>query len=829
MRNLGLSWRFLLRDARSGELWLLVISMLMAVMLSTAIALFSERLQLSLGRQVAEVLGGDMLIRSPRPVDENILKKAQQEGLQISSSVEFPSVVMAGDEMQLVSAKAVQNNYPLRGHVRTALQPFGEDKIADAAPKPGEAWLEPRLFSLLGVEPGDTLILGEAEFTVSKAITLETDRGGNFYSFSPRLMFNMNDLDRTGIIQPGSRVSWRTLLAGELKLLQSFRQWAEDRLSESERLTMAEDSRRDLRHSVARLKQFLGLASIAAILLAGIAVAMATRRFAERRFDSTAVMRCLGAGRKMVLHILAGELFLIAFLVAIPGVLLGWGLQAFIVHLLQGVLPDWLPQAGIIPMLVGGATGIIVLGGFGLAPLLSLQEVSPLRVLRRELTPAPASSWLVYCLSLSAMILLLWYHTGELLMTFGLAGTAAIVLVIINQGLQLLLSRLGNQEKLKSLPLHVRLGLSRIVKQKGKTTAQLLAFSLTFMAMAIITLLRTDLLDRWKQELPDETPNYFALNIQPSEVEGYREFLDSQQVDSSQLYPIVRGRLVKINGEDVREAVSKDGEHHNSLRRELNLTWSDELPEGNSLLNGYWWQSPNDQGVSVEQELAEHLGLKLDDELTFLVSGNEFTQKITSIRTVQWESFQPNFYMIFPPGVLKEMPATWLNSFYLSPDNKLVVNELIKEFPTMTLLDLDAVINQVRNMLDQSSVAIEVMLIALIIAGLLVMSSVIESSIDERLQEGALIRSLGGTKRQLLTIQVGEFILFGTLSGLLAAMGTELCSYWLNSRVFELDWQPSLWLWITLPLSGAILLGVSGWLGIRRVISQSPSMVLKGV
>ncbi|WP_257284765.1 ABC transporter permease, partial [Endozoicomonas sp. SESOKO1] len=600
-------------------------------------------------------------------------------------------------------------------------------------------------------------------------------------------------------------------------------------LDTSERLLMADDSRRDLRNSVVRLKQFLGLASMAAMLLAGVAVAMASQRFAERRFDSCAVMRCLGASRQQVLRLLLGELAFVAVLVALPGVLIGWLLQEGIVQLLRGVLPAWLPAAGIMPMVIGGLTGVITLVGFGLAPLLRLQDVSPLRVLRRDLSPAPAASWLVYGFSLMAVFLLLWYHTGEVVMALILAVASGAVLMMISLGVQLLLARLGNRQRLATLPVFWRPGVSRIIQGKGKTSAQLLAFTLTFMAMAVVLLLRTDLLDRWQNELPDKTPNYFAMNIQPSEVDAYSGFLASNNVDTSQLYPIIRGRLVRINDVPVREAVTKEQENHNALNRELNMTWSETLPEKNRIEQGEWWEPGSNEGLSVEAEIAENLGIDLGDRLTFIVSGTEFTQTVSSIRSVQWESFQPNFYMIFPEAVLQDLPATWLNSFYLNAGDKLLLNGLVTQFPTMTLLDLDAVINQVQKMLAQSTIAVEAMLAALLLAGLLVMMSVIESSIDERLHEGGLIRSLGGTRRQLLVMQVGEFVLFGILAGLLAACGTELASYLLNTRVFELRWEPAWLIWCALPLFGATVLGIAGWLGVRRVISQSPANILKEV
>ena len=827
--TLQLSRRLLMRDWRSGELSLLVAALLMAVTISTCIALFSERLQLALGRQVAEVLGADMVIRSPRPVQPAILQEARERGLQLSTVLEFPSVVMAGDNMHMVSAKAVEASYPLRGHIRTAEQPFAADQIVHDTPRPGEAWLEPRLFPLLGVAIGDQVMLGNTWLTVTRAITLETDRGGDFYSFSPRLMFSMADLDDTGIIQPGSRVNWKTLLAGDLVVLEDFSESVQERLHSSERLLSAEDGRRDLRKSVIRLKQFLGMTSMAAMLLAGVAVAMASQRFAQRRFDNCAVMRCFGASRQQVLCLLLGELAMVALLVALPGVLLGWLLQEGIVQLLRGVLPAWLPSAGIMPMVVGGATGIITLAGFGLAPLLRLQDVSPLRVLRRDLSPAPAASWLVYSCSLLAVFLLLWYHTSEMVIALILAVACGSVLLLISLGVQLLLARLGSRQRLTALPVSWRPGVNRIVQGKGKSAAQLLAFTLTFMAMAVVLLLRTDLLERWQNELPEKTPNYFAMNIQPAQVQGYSDFLASNSVSGSQLYPIIRGRLTHINDVPVRQAVSKEQENHNALNRELNMTWSAMLPENNQLVAGQWWTPDSTEGLSVEADIAENLSIDMGDRLTFMVSGQPFTQTVTSIRTVQWESFRPNFYMIFPQPVLQGMPATWLNSFYMEAQDKLLLNDLIAQFPTITLLDLDAVISQVQKMLTQSTIAVEAMLVALLLAGLLVMISVIESSIDERLREGALIRSLGGTRRQLLLMQVGEFALFGLLAGTLAACGTELASYLLNTRVFHLSWEPAWLLWLSLPLAGAVVLGVAGWLGVRQVVSQSPAAILQEV
>lgn len=829
--TLQMSFRFLKRDWRSGELFLLVAALLVAVSISTAIAIFSDRLQLALSRQVAEVMGADMMLSGPEPLTEKLIVEAKQQGLETSTTVEFPSMLFVGEQMQMVSAKGVESNYPLRGYVRTADQPLAEeDYISEDVPQAGEAWLEPRLFSLLGINIGDKITLGYHKLTVTKAITLEMDKGSSgFMSMSPRLMFNLADLDKTKIIQPGSRVAWKVLIAGDADTLRTYNAWAENQLGLNEKITFAEDGRQDLQKSVILLRQFLGLSSIAAMLLAGIAIAMASKRFTERRFDSCAIMRCAGASRHQVLAIMLGELCLVALLVAIPGVVLGWGLQQGLVWMLRGILPAWLPDSDWLPLFVGGATGIITLIGFGLSPLLRLQDVSPLRVLKKDLVPAPAASWLTYLLSFNAVFMLLSYHLQQPLMALILAAVSGAMLMVVSLGIQSVLSLFGKEQQLRKISPLWRLGVKRIVQQKAQSSAQLLAFTLTFMAMAVVWLLSTDLLSRWQDELPQDAPNYFAMNIQPSEVDAYHQTLDSLAIKSSHLFPIIRGRLVKINGKPTSELPKEILNEVRALHRELNMTWLEAMPDNYQIAEGEWWQAGSTFGVSVEKEIAKEIGLKIGDQITFSISGVETTQPITSLRSVEWESFQPNFFMIFPKAVLADFPATWLNSFYLAPQQRLLLNDLVAKFPSMTLIDLDVMISQVRTMLDQSVIAIQVMLAALLIAGLLVMMSVIESSIDERLREAGIVRALGGSQHQLLIMQIGEFILFGFVSGALAMAGTELVSYLLNTHVFELSWIPAYYLWVVLPLLSATVVGIAGWLGIRHTLMLPATTILKAI
>ena len=823
-----MQWRNLLylalrqssRELRGGSLGLLLVAMWLAVTVSTGIALLGDRLQQGMNSQAAEVLGGDLIIKASREISADVLSIASKSNLAHTRVLEFPTVVIAGDSMQMVSAKAVGARYPLRGWLRTSSEPFAEDAKTMDVPAPGEVWLEPRLFPLLNVNPGDTLLLGEKTLTITRAITYESDRGGDFYSFSPRALFNMADVPATGVVQPGSRVSWKYLFAGNEKELQTFRQQIEPLLDVGQTLRSTMDDSPSVGRSVERLRQFLGLSSIVTVLLAGVAVALSARRFAERHFDTVALLRCFGASQQTVMWLFVMQLLVVAVMAIFPGLLTGWLAHQGILLLLGSILPPWLPEPGWEPWMLGVATGLVMLPGFALPPLIQLQRVTPLRVLRRDVQPLPAAAWLVYGISLLALIVLLRVYTGGWVVALGMVAGGAVVLmgaaVLLNGLVRLLTGLLG---RAPSVPL--RLAVSRLVRQRSLSYAQLLGFSLTFMAMALVIMLRVDLLDRWQSQLPVDAPNQFAMNINPDDVDNFSRFLEQNNIPGSQLYPVIRGRLTKING-----LVALDTVEDHALERELNLTWSDHLPEQNTLKSGRWWNEGAEGEVSVEYELAERLGLELGDRLTFDINGQQVEVTVTSLREVQWENFRPNFYMVLPEAALTTLPATWLNSFYLPEDKKTILNNLLQSYPSMTLLDMDSVISRVRLLISQAAAAVNYMLLAVLGAGLLVLLAAIEASLDERRREGALLRTLGARTAKLRQIQVMEFVVLGGISGLLGMLGAEICSYFLYQNVFKLEWTLSLWLW-WLPVAAAFITGLTGWAGTRSVRRAPPLVTLR--
>jgi putative ABC transport system permease protein len=822
-----LALRLLMRDWRAGELGVLVAALVIAVAASTTIAFFTDRLGRGMVNQSSEFLGADLILRSPRPVDPDWLEEATQRGLQVTQTLEFASVVVSDDALQLAQVKAVQSGFPLRGTLRTAAAPFAPEQPSDGVPPAGEAWAAAELLSRLGIAVGARVSVGEQALRISRVLTFEPGQGGAVFGFSPRLLMNQVDVAATGVVQPGSRLSYQYLFAGGETVLQRYRAWLRERLGPSHRLLGIREGQRAVGTALQRAERFLGLSVLAAIVLSGIAIAMAARRYSQRHFDMSAMLRCLGASQSELLGLYLPQLAVLAVLASAAGCLLGWLAQHGLLYLLADLLPVAPSGSRAGPLLTGLATGLVALAGFALPPVMRLRDVPPLRVLRRDLLPLPASAWLVYGTALTAVVVLMWRYTGNGLLTLSvLAGGAAVLGLLAALGMLLLwLGRKLNRK----VGVTWRFGLNNLWRHRETSLSQMLAFGLTLMAMATVALVRTDLLTTWQRQLPADVPNHFAVNILPEQVEALGAVLDSRGIVSSQLYPLVRGRLVSINGQAVREAVSKEKSSHNALNRELNLSWSTELQEDNAIISGDWWEAADYSQplVSVEQQLAERLGIQLGDRLGFRIGADTLIGRVSSIRSVQWDSFRPNFYMLFPPGVLERFPATYMTSFYLQPQDKPLLRELLGRFPALTILEMDLIIEQVGRIFRQATLAVEYVLVFVLLAGFAVLFAALQATLDERLRDGALLRALGGSRRQLRRAQLAEFASLGLLSGLAAACGTECLAWALYSQVMQLDYSFKWPVWIVTPLAGALLVGAAGYWGTRPVLERSPLLLLR--
>ena len=821
--ELRLSLRLLGRELRSGELTLIFLSLVLAVTVSTGIALFSQRLDLAMQASANDMLGADMRVRSSTELPESWIEEARALGLSQARTLTFPSVVLAGDQMTLSAVKAVDNGYPLRGELRVRAANDGSGSVRDRGPAPGEAWVEPRLLSLLQVSMGDSVNLGGKEYQVTGVIEKESDRGGNFYTLSPRIMVHWDELAGSPMLGPGSRVRYRLLLSGDASALEAYRDTVS--LEANQSFESLGDGNRAMSESLERAQRYLGLAAILAVVLSCVAVAVSARRYAERHFDISALMRTFGLARASVLRLFLWQLLVLGVVATAVGAICALVLQYGLLQILAGLIPEGLPSAGPGAWALGLSAGLLSLFGFGVPYLLPLSSISPLRVLRRDLVPVPLSGWLIYGLSLSSLTLLLSLLTGDLILSAGLMGGGAVTLLLLVLMLRGGLLAAGRLLRNRNLPLSLRFAWQHLSRNHTATAGQLLAFALTIMVMLVIGMLRTDLLADWQRSLPEDAPNIFALNIQPYEKEDFRVALENHSITPQTLYPMIPMRLVAVNGTPVSELEIADDR---SIDRDLISSSAEVLPANNDIVAGDWDQtSAGPAQVSVEHELAERLGFVLGDTLTFRAAGINVDAEISSLRKLDWTAMTPNFFMMLSPDLTADLPMGYMTSFHLAEGQNGALVSLIRKFPGMTFIDTRFLITQVQSLLQRLTTAVELILVFVLLGALLVMLSVLLTSTRERLAQGAVLRTLGAARAQLRRAQWVEFGLLGILSSILALTGAELVSAGLYIGLLNIPYGGLGWAWLWLPPLTAVGLIIPGSLMLRRVSRVPPLTVLR--
>ncbi len=798
---------------------------MIAVTASSAVGFFTDRVEQALVRQATQFMGADLVISSARPFSQDLNAQAQQRKLEYSEQQIFPSMLINGEKMLLSSIKAVDQSYPLKGNIKASSSMDQPGDNLRQGPPVGSIWLEPRIIQSLGLAIGDRVELGASTLTVSRVLLHEPDRGGGLFSLQPRAIINQLDLQKTEVIQPGSRVQYRYLFNGDESPLQGFRNWLKPHIKPGQRILDINRENASLGTTLTRARSYLNLSGLLAVIMAGIAIAMAARRFSERHYDQAALLRCLGQPQNNILRLYGIQLVSAGVITSLLGVVAGWFFQYLLVSLMSGLIPGELPGPGIEPALVGFSTGMLILCGFALPPLLRLKTVSPLRVLRRELSPLPASAWLVYGLASLLILLLLWSYSKDLKLTLIVAVIGTLGSAILGVLAWLLL------KSIVKIPgaLPWRLASKNLLRHPLDSLSQLFAFGITLAAMTLILSVRSDLVDNWEKQLPEQAPNNFLINIQSWQLDDLQQFFDKQKINNSGIYPMVRGRLSHINNQAADTWLPEKSPGRRAISRELNLTWSKELADDNKLLDGRWWQ-PQDYGrplISLERDLARDLGVKLGDQLRFNFGDRSIDAEITSIRSLDWGSLRPNFYVIFPPETLQDLPANFITSFYLSPDRGALLSQLIQQFPTLTLLEVERLISNIRQIVARVAVAVEYVMMFVLAAGITVLFAALASSIDERLREGALLRTLGGSRRTLTRMLTMEFALVGAIAGLLAALLNEIILFWLYQYMFRIDYQPNLTFWVITPIIGMLLVTLAGLFATRRVINQPPITVFR--
>jgi putative ABC transport system permease protein len=822
-----LAWR----DWRSGELGLLLAALMVAITSVTAVALLVDRLQQALVSESSDFLAADRYIGGSQPIPDEFRAAADRRGLAHVDTLAFPSMVFAEGRSQLVSVKAVGEGYPLRGRLIAAREPFGAGAPATDVPAPGEVWLDSRLFPALGVAPGDTVQVGVAKLRISRVLVSEPDRGGSMFDLGPRLLMRVEDVPRTEVVQPGSRIAYRLLLRGPDATLEALR--AELAPEPTWRWRGIRESSPSIGAALDRAEDFLLLGGLLGVLLAGVAVALSAHRYTRRHYDHVAILKTLGATPGQILRGFLLLLSLIGAIAVVLGLAAGTGAHLAMVAVLGTIVPVTLPLPTPRPFLLGAVTGFICALAFAVPPLLHLHRISPMRVIRRDLGVPPASQVLSYVAAAAGSLGLLIWYTGSLTLTFWtLAGSSAVLVVF---GLLALVLLRGGRLLGMQAGSGWRLALAGLQRRRRENVAQILIFGFAIMLLLILVLLRTALLEQWRGQLPEHAPNHFVMNIVPEEVEPISQMLASNAEWRGEIFPMIRGRITAANGVDAaaweaRRAIDGTDEDGPGMSSERNLTWAREMPGDNRVVRGAWW-GPDDKRalVSLEYDYAAELGLDIGDRLRFDIAGREVEAEIANVRSLDWESMRPNFFIIFSPGVLEDYAATYMTSFYLEPERKQFLNTLLSAYPTVTVIEVDALIRQIQRIVSRVTQAVELVLGLVLVAGSLVLVASIQASRDARMQEHALLRTLGGSRRLIRGALAAEFAVLGCFAGVVAVVGAEVSAAVLQRQVFSLPIELHPWLWIAGPLGGAALVLAVGMAGARMLIASPPMLILRGL
>jgi putative ABC transport system permease protein len=868
MNLLRLSLNLLRRDWRAGEWRVLLIALVLAVGSISTVGLFADRVRLALQQEATSLIGADLRISSTRPLPQEYRDAALQRGLRVIGSDAFPSMVAGRNDNLLADIMTVEQGYPLRGKI--IIDDGAQHVIRNensSIPARGTLWADERLMQRLGLQLGDEVGVGELHLKVAARVVRFVDQSVGFASFAPRVILNAADLPATGLVQEGSRIGYRLMIAGNAKQVADLRAWLQNRLTVGQKLEDVRDARPEIRTALERAEHFLGLAALTAVVLAGVALALASRHFISRHLDSCAMMRCLGADQAQVLRIFLYQFLLLGACAVLLGELLGYVSQAVLVESIAAMRDAALPAPGWTPVWQAAASGIALLLGFAFLPLWQLKGVTPLRVIRRELGVPQAGIGLLYASGGVVLCGLFLWQAGSLKLGLTvLGGLAAGLLVFGVLGWMMLygLHRISQRNwisvgagranpepgeaareqidgrghgPLLQNTKNIKYAFANLARHGRSNAVQIVALSLGGMALLLLTFVRADLMDSWRSRLPPDAPNRFIVNIQPDQRAAVMDFFAQQRLSPPELFPMVRGRLVAINQRAVSGDDYPDPRARALVERETNLSWMSTQPKNNELVSGAWWKDggmrtedlvqKGEGQLSVEEGIANTLGIHMGDTLTYDVAGTRFSAKVTSLRKVEWDSMQVNFFVIAAPGMLEDFPASYITSFHLPPDKSQAANALIKAFPNLLLIDVEAMIEQVRHIMDQISQTMSAVFLFTLLSGVAVLYAALLATQDERIHEAAILRTLGADSRYLRRLHLSEFAMLGLLSGMFAAAGAVLLGWILASRVLDIPYQTGIAIWLTGGLGGMGVVMLAGWLGTRRLVNMPPLAILR--
>jgi putative ABC transport system permease protein len=825
LRAITLALRFLVREWRSGELAVLLLSLSVSVGALTGVGFLVDRINHAVQFQAREVLAADLRLESDEPLRPERQAAAERAGLQTARISSTLSVVFHGNASQLANVRAVTAGYPLRGTLTVATQPFAAGTPTSAVPAPGEAWADSRLAAALGLSTGEDLTVGAKTLRLTRILITRPDQGSAFVDFAPALLINDADLAGTKLIQPASRARYALLLAGSTGALERYRVAFRSTRVPGERLMDVADASPQIGDASRRAGRFLALASLIAVLLCAVAVAISARSYVRSHLDVVALMKTLGASRRFVLSVALMQLLMLALAATVVGAAAGWLTEEWLLHVLRGLLRTDLPAASARPALIGLIVAVAMLIGFALPSLLQLTRVPALRVLRRDAGPPTPALWSAFLPALLAIAAVIYGTLGELRLSLWFAAAllaAVLLLTLAGAGLVSLAGRVRG-----GMAVAWRYGIASLARRRAESITLIVAFGLGVLLLLVLTLLRRDLVDQWRTSLPANAPNYFFVNIPTDEREAFVAQLRLQGAQLERMLPMIRGRLTAINGHKVSELRFKGPRGDGFADREQNLTWSSELGDDNRIIAGRWW-SAADSGahlVSVASEYQEALGLKLGDSLHFEIAGEALDVRIASFRQVKWDSFRPNFFIVFPPGLLDGAAGTYMTSAYFQPRTPDAMAALVQRFPEVSIFNIGDLLAQVRAVIDKAVTAVQSVFVFTVLAGLTVLLAAVQASRDERRVETAVLRVLGAARRTILISVLSEFSALGLLAGVLAASGAAAGGFALAHQL-GLKYHFDLLVWIAGVLATVLIVGYGGWAAARSIINQPPRSAL---
>ncbi|UPW16780.1 cell division protein FtsX [Agarivorans sp. TSD2052] len=829
----SLIWRLFRAELRRGELTIVAAAIVLAVSSVWLFTSITDRMEQAIFNKSGDFIAADRVVRSAHPVDLPLSSQAEKLRLDYAEQLLFPSMVYGNEKLVLASVKAVSAQYPLKGSLRISKHKTEADTYLAKGITSGEAWLAERLFYQLNVDVGDRIEIGEGEFVISGRIVNEPDAPFSVFMTAPRVIISINDVASTDVVQPGSRLAYRYMFAGDKPALAELENWVTPLLADNQRLVNVSSGSSPLAGALQKAQQFLLLAGLIGILLASAAIAVASRLYCQRHYDTVAMFKVLGASKQQIRSIYLGHLFIVVLFSIVIGVALAFIIQWPVVNYVQSLLNISLPSAGTSPYLMAVGSGLICGLAFTLPTLIQLFDIAPMRVIRRNsddgvVNPLWGAMWML--LSVFALLLL---YSGSLklsLILLGVGVLAVAALLVLSQ----LLLWLGKKRAANLKNLSLKIAISSLYKRAKQNRVQLIGFTVAIKLALVVWVIQQDLISEWQQQLPEGAPNHFMYNISEQQKPLLVERFAAENVELTDMFPMLRGRLVAINGDSVSqqregEYSEKDSSRRRGAGRELNLSSVANLPYRNQLLEGQWFTEQSQRQASVEQDFAERLDIKLNDTLAFMVGSTQIEVNVSSIRSVDWNTMQPNFYILLSQDILQQFPTGYLTSFNLPQDKSAWIAETMGRFPTLVLINVKALIDQLSQVVDQVSLALRLVLIVVLLASSLVLYAQVQSSLEERRQQTVILRTLGASAKLLRNAIIYEFVILGLLAGFIAASAAQTILLLLQVMVFDIGASVNWGLWLLGPVIGTLLVSVMGAGATLRLLKQNSAQLVRNL